>query len=431
MKYFIFKKRLNNLLYCLIIGLYSCQDPTELPVSNPFDPQSKYPIPSAPTELFIQSISETSVIIKWKDNSNIEIGYQIEKAVGDGPFFLLTQVVANENQYMETRLNKDSVYQYRIRGYATLRDGEYTKTIKIKYVPTFEKYWTTGGIINIKFSPNGSLLSWIRSLSFVSTINPSIMKTINYDFSSGYLSYSTDSKFICGINEYKESIIAIFDTSGNIKTEIDLGYLVGPMAVAFSDNDQNILVALKNFINKYRISDSKLLSSFTIPTPGIEFLYISYFSNNGLYFARNITSSNVIVIAVTDSTIALSLSGYGDIGPSLSFSDDNKYIYCGSKSGDIFCWRIADGKLLHTFHDNAGMITNISVSSDNKFLLSVNDKKTIRLWNINDESNTIIKTDNPYVDIGALSPDGSLIAVGGGYLVSLRTRSMVWKAEAF
>jgi fibronectin type 3 domain-containing protein len=72
--------------------------------------------PTAPSNLTATPASATQVNLAWRDNSDNESGFKIErKMAGDAGFTQVAQVGPNETSYMDPSLNAATTYTYRVR----------------------------------------------------------------------------------------------------------------------------------------------------------------------------------------------------------------------------------------------------------------------------------------------------------------------------
>jgi hypothetical protein len=70
----------------------------------------------APTNLTASPISDTAIMLTWLDNSDNEDGFQIERALSaDGPWTLVATVGPNVTTFMDSDLQPQVVYFYRVR----------------------------------------------------------------------------------------------------------------------------------------------------------------------------------------------------------------------------------------------------------------------------------------------------------------------------
>ena len=80
--------------------------PTPSPVSTP---------PAAPSNLTGRFATPTSIVLTWQDNSNNELGFQIQRAKSPGgPWSVVGIVGANVTSYTDTGLAHSTTYYYQV-----------------------------------------------------------------------------------------------------------------------------------------------------------------------------------------------------------------------------------------------------------------------------------------------------------------------------
>ena len=84
--------------------------PTPPPVSTP---------PAAPSNLTGRFATPTSIVLTWQDNSNNELGFQIQRAKSPGgPWSVVGIVGANVTTYTDTGLAHSTTYYYQVGAFA-------------------------------------------------------------------------------------------------------------------------------------------------------------------------------------------------------------------------------------------------------------------------------------------------------------------------
>jgi len=73
------------------------------------------PVFAKPTNLRLESQSETTARLIWDDNSSNETGFEIERALGQGAFANITTTAANETTFSDSGLVAGTQYRYRVR----------------------------------------------------------------------------------------------------------------------------------------------------------------------------------------------------------------------------------------------------------------------------------------------------------------------------
>ncbi len=91
-------------------------------------------IPAAPSNLTAIIISQTKINLAWKDNSNNEAGFQIERSSG-GAFTQIATTSPNVTTYSDTNLTADTKYFYRVRATNKVGNSPYTNTVSARTLP--------------------------------------------------------------------------------------------------------------------------------------------------------------------------------------------------------------------------------------------------------------------------------------------------------
>jgi len=84
---------------------------------------------SAPTELAADIVTDTQVVLSWQDNSDIESGFSIERAMGSGIYTQLATVAEDVTDYTDSSVAKGNTYTYRVRAFTNNEKSEYSNTV--------------------------------------------------------------------------------------------------------------------------------------------------------------------------------------------------------------------------------------------------------------------------------------------------------------
>ena len=123
------------------------------------------------------------------------------------------------------------------------------------------------------------------------------------------------------------------------------------------------------------------------------------------------------------------LHGHDGSVLSVSISNDNKTIVSGSSDNNIKVWNLKTGTKIHTLTGHDSSINSVSISNDGKTVVSSSDDKTIKVWNLETgtEIGTLTGHDRPIYDKPisvSISNDAKTI-VSGSYLGTIK----VWNLE--
>ena len=83
--------------------------------------------PNAPSDLAATAISPSRIDLSWQDNSDSEIGFNIERKTGaGGTYSEIATLEADVTTYSDTGLSEDTTYYYRVRAYNDAGDSSYS-----------------------------------------------------------------------------------------------------------------------------------------------------------------------------------------------------------------------------------------------------------------------------------------------------------------
>ena len=76
------------------------------------------PVPNAPSSLIATASDASHVVLIWTDNSNNEVGFQIERALAvGGPWELVGTVGTNVTSFTDNGLAAATTYFYRVSAF--------------------------------------------------------------------------------------------------------------------------------------------------------------------------------------------------------------------------------------------------------------------------------------------------------------------------
>lgn len=88
-----------------------------------------------PTNVKAISSSKNQITLTWSDNSNNELGFDIERAVGTGVFEVITMVSPNTTTYSDMELLANTSYSYRVRAKTENKLSAYSNIAKVHTQP--------------------------------------------------------------------------------------------------------------------------------------------------------------------------------------------------------------------------------------------------------------------------------------------------------
>ena len=106
--------------------------------------------PAAPDNLSATMASSTRINLTWRDRSDNETGFKIERKKDDGRYAEIATVTANTTSYSDTGLEANTKYVYRVRAYNAAGNSSYSNeasatTATLPNAPTDLKAETVSG----------------------------------------------------------------------------------------------------------------------------------------------------------------------------------------------------------------------------------------------------------------------------------------------
>lgn len=94
--------------------------------------------PAAPSNLNAEAVSGSEIKLTWTDKSDNETGFIVERGVSEGgPYSELPAVGANVTELVDTGLNPDTTYYYRVRAYKAGTPNIYSEYSVVASATTF------------------------------------------------------------------------------------------------------------------------------------------------------------------------------------------------------------------------------------------------------------------------------------------------------
>ncbi|RKT45022.1 fibronectin type III domain-containing protein [Thiocapsa rosea] len=85
--------------------------------------------PAAPSTLGASVASTSRINLAWRDNSNNETGFRIERRIGTGAWSQIATVGPNATSFASTGLMSQTTYGYRVRAYNGIGTSAYSNVV--------------------------------------------------------------------------------------------------------------------------------------------------------------------------------------------------------------------------------------------------------------------------------------------------------------
>ncbi len=102
--------------------------------------ESQAAVPLAPSNVTVNTASDSQLNVSWNDNSSDETGFRIERAVSGGSYTEIATVASNSTSFQNTGLQPNTVYNYRIRAYNDAGNSGYSPVVSSRTSSTGEKF---------------------------------------------------------------------------------------------------------------------------------------------------------------------------------------------------------------------------------------------------------------------------------------------------
>lgn len=84
--------------------------------------------PGGPTELTATADGSSRIILNWTDNSNDELGFEIERRKDEEEYEMVATVDENETTYTDYGLARGTTYHYRVRAFNETDESDYSNS---------------------------------------------------------------------------------------------------------------------------------------------------------------------------------------------------------------------------------------------------------------------------------------------------------------
>jgi hypothetical protein len=77
------------------------------------------------------ALNAASVVVRWEDNSDNEVGFKVERATGSGGFVQIGTTRRNTTAFQDYSLAPNTTYRYRVRAFNYAGDSAYSNVVQV------------------------------------------------------------------------------------------------------------------------------------------------------------------------------------------------------------------------------------------------------------------------------------------------------------
>jgi WD40 repeat protein len=273
----------------------------------------------------------------------------------------------------------------------------------------------------IKFIQAGAISCLISNSSIGQNPFKKAMEIVPGDYYT--VSFSPDSKYVVGTSfsnlKYSETLTMraggtqVFNIETGVK-ELAITDRPALCAVFRPDGKEILSAELSNGPRTFSFKDG---AEKSIKSQNEEVTFTTLYSENGMDAITGTVKGNVYITDIATGKLknTIKTNDSAQIVISLHLFNNGKNLITHS-AGAIQFWDLASGKLTKYYTPaNGKSVSYVAVSGDKKTMISQSGK-TVSIWNL-ETMDIKITFETSWKYCGAISPDGSLIALGfdGGF----------------
>ncbi|TDO21873.1 fibronectin type III domain-containing protein [Pedobacter duraquae] len=360
----------------LILNCYACQKDNEIPAEEPrfFSPSNLKAI------VFTDSI----IRVSWKDNSNVETSFQIQRKFGTEAFKLIKETRPNDTTFLDSAVAPNMLYTYRVRAIGKVAETSFSDEVSVKLdlpIPSLTATVVDDTEVRLTWTDNSSLES-----GFV-------------------LERSTNGQPFITIAEPSKNIQSYSDKTTAINT--NYSYRIRARSKSTITDYSNVVAAKINFqapLLNFALNDGTTLNLSWVDNSQFESGYVIEQSVNGGEFkeldrVNPQTTSYIVENLQTTKKYAFKIKAYSAKNYSpysntkQTFYNDKRYVSSESYMGE----NAADGQV--ALSPSGNLIATTSYFSENVIISNRSNRTTNRLVTGHKEGGYSVKfsSDNAFL----------------------------------
>lgn len=396
----------------------------------------------SPTELKAFQLAEI-VKLSWVDNNSLELGFIIERRLGNDIYGVIGETLTNETTYFDSTAIAGNTYYYRVKSFNNSTESDYTDGVGINVLEPFLNAPTElnsiqeGENLRLNWIDNDSLeIGFIIERKLEGSSFETIAETLSDEQSYLDSTISTGIVYyyrIKSFNDKTESVysnetenLASFLAPSNLTIHsvssiqlslswTDNGSFEKGFIIERSANDNDFAEIAQVDMNTTSFNDNDLDSTISY-----QYRLKAITQRNSSNYSDKVSVS----YNLGEYSLKRSFSGHTGAAWTVHFSPDGQLLATGGGTGDgtVKIWNVSNGALVQTlakFYSSPEDVWSVRFSPDGT-ILAASAGSRIKLWNVSDwsEIRTINGTGG-FIRVIRFSPDGASFASGNGDNVSL------------
>jgi WD40 repeat protein len=384
-----------------------------------------------PSELKASVFSDSTIRVNWKDNSNVEVSFELQRKDGTGSFKTVKETVANDTVFNDINVVPNILYTYRVRAKSKSAETSFSEEASVKLeLPSpiltllaiddskVKLTWTDNSVLETKFilerSENGQAFvviaesgkntqSYIDNTIVVNTEYRYRVKAINQFVETDYSNNAAIKlNFSAPTLSLRLSTENSIDLLWNDNSQFEKGYIIEQ-----ATNDGNFveLAKVDSPALSYKINNLQINKRYAFRVKAYSNKNTSAYSN----IKKTYYNDKRYIITETYN-VERAVEGQISLSPSKNLIATSSYY-----SKNIVLVNRINGAIntINTTHKEGTY--SVKFSKDEKYIISTSAQDgNVEIWNIN--TRTLYKTITTGMEAAfclAFNKSGNLLAVGG------------------
>jgi WD40 repeat protein len=384
-----------------------------------------------PSELKASVFSDSTIRVNWKDNSNVEVYFELQRKDGTGSFKVVKETGANDTVFNDSKVVPNILYTYRVRAKSKSAETSFSEEASVRLelpIPVLTSLaiddskvkltWTDNSVLETKFvlerSENGQAFvviaepgkntqSYIDNTIAVNTEYRYRVKAINQFIETDYSNNAAIKlNFSAPTLSFTLSAENSINLSWNDNSQFEKGYIIEQ---AINDGDFVELAKVDSPALSYKINNLQINKRYAFRVKAYSNKNTSAYSNIKKAYYND---KRYIITETYNGERAV--EGQISLSPSKNLIATSNYY-----SKNIVLVNRVNGAMNTITTNHKEGTYSVKFSTDNNYILSTSAQDgNVEIWNIN--THTLYKTITTGMEAAfclSFNKSGTLLAVGG------------------